>query len=170
MFRLFHVLLLAGILSICGVAQGQTLAAIRTAGHLNCGTVAATDDWNSQDVHGNLSALGAEICRAVAVAILGRDDAVTIPVFPAEPEALDALKSGSIQLAVGISPSATTAIQYGVGFGMPVFYDSQRIMVAKQSGITDLAGLRDKLICALDMSPPNGHCATNSLRAASNTP
>ena len=27
-------------------------------------------------------------------------------------------------------------------------------MVAKESGITDLAGLRDQLICALDMSPP----------------
>ena len=27
-------------------------------------------------------------------------------------------------------------------------------MVAKESGIADLAGLRDKLICALDMSPP----------------
>jgi len=35
-----------------------------------------------------------------------------------------------------------------------VFYDSQRILVAKQSGITDLAGLRDQVICALDMSPP----------------
>jgi len=28
------------------------------------------------------------------------------------------------------------------------------LMVSKRSGITDLAGLRNKLICALDMSPP----------------
>jgi general L-amino acid transport system substrate-binding protein len=41
-----------------------------------------------------------------------------------------------------------------VGFGPPIFYDSQRIMVAKQSGITDLSGLRDQLICARDLSPP----------------
>jgi general L-amino acid transport system substrate-binding protein len=55
---------------------------------------------------------------------------------------------------VGISPSATAASQFEVGFGPPVFYDSQRFLVARQSGIADLAGLRDHVICALEMSPP----------------
>jgi general L-amino acid transport system substrate-binding protein len=154
MFRFLCGTLLFGFLALGGAAQAQTLAAIRAAHHLNCGTVQGEDDWNGQDIHGNLSALGAEICRAVAVAILGDRMALTIPVFPAEPEALSALKAGTVQLAIGISPSASTAVQYGVGFGPPVFYDSQRIMVGKSSGITDLAGLRDQLICALDMTPP----------------
>jgi general L-amino acid transport system substrate-binding protein len=154
MFRLLYGSLLAGLLSLSGVAQAQTLASVRTAHHLTCGTVQGADDWNGEDLHGNLSGLGTDICRAVAVAILGTEDGLTIASFPAEPEALDALKAGTIQLAVGISPSTTTAMQYGVGFGPPVFYDSQRIMVSKQSGITDLAGLRDQLICALDMTPP----------------
>jgi len=160
MFRLLPGFLLAGllsfswILSLGGVAHAQTLAAIRAAHHLNCGTVQGTDDWNGEDIHGNLSALGAEVCRAVSVAILGTEDGLTIPVFPAEPEALRTLKAGPIQLAVGISPSTSTATQYGVAFGPPVFYDSQRIMVSKQSRITDLAGLHDQLICALDMTPP----------------
>ena len=78
---------------------------------------------------------------------------LTIQSFPAEPEALNALKAGAIQLAIGISPSASTATHFGVAFGPPVFYDAQRLLVAKQSGITELAGLRDKLICALDTSP-----------------
>ena len=90
----------------------------------------------------------------MAVAILGDAQGLAIHAFPAEPEALSALKAGDVKLAVGISPSATVAMQFGVGFGPPVFFDSQRIMVAQQSGITNLAGLRDKLICALDMSPP----------------
>ncbi len=154
MFRLLHGILLGGLLAFCGVAHAQTLAAVRAAHSLSCGTVQGVDDWNGADIHGNLSALGAEICRAVAVAILGSEAGLKIPVFPAEPEALGALKASTIQLAIGISPSPTTAIQYGVGFGPPVFYDSQRIMVAKQSRITDLAGLRDQLICALDMTPP----------------
>ena len=154
MFRLLHGFLLASFLSSLGVAHAQTLAAVRAAHHLNCGTIQGADDWNGEDVHGNISALGADVCRAVAVAMLGTENGLTISVFPAEPEALNALKAGTLQLAIGISPSATTAVQYGVGFGPPVFYDSQRVMVSKQSGITDLAGLRDQLVCALDMTPP----------------
>ena len=154
MSRLLLGFVLVGFLSLCGEARGQTLALVRTAHHLNCGTVQGTDDWNGEDVHGNLSALGGEICRAVAVAVLGTQDGLTIAVYPAEPEALAALKTEAIQLAIGISPSASTAVQYGVSFGPPVFYDSQRIMVAKQSGINNLFQLRDQLICALDMTPP----------------
>jgi general L-amino acid transport system substrate-binding protein len=125
MFRSFYGLFLVAFLSAVGTAHAQTLAAVRAAHHLNCGTIQAADDWNGQDIHGNLSALGAEICRAVAVAILGAQVGLTIPVFPAEPEALNALKTGTVQLAIGFSPSTSTAIQYGIAFGPPVFYDSQ---------------------------------------------
>ena len=152
--RLLHTLFFTALLSLAGAAQAQTLVAVRAAHHLDCGTVQSADDWNGEDVHGNLSELGADICRAVAVAILGDADGLVIHVFPAEPEALDALKAGTIQLAVGISPSATIATQYGVAFGPPVFFDSQRIMLSRQSGIIELSGLRDQLICALDMTPP----------------
>ncbi len=141
-------------MAFASVADAQTLDAVRKARHLDCGVVQGVDDWNGEDVHGNLSALGGEICRAVAVAILGSADGLAIHVFPAEPEAFNALKAGGVQLAVGVSPSATSAMQFGVSFGSPVFYDTQRLMVARQSGIADVSGLRDQLICALDMSPP----------------
>ena len=174
--RLLQYLLLSTFVSLSGAAQAQLkppaqsgsliraksrtqgepqiLASVRDAHRFDCGTVRAADDWNSQDVHGDLSAFGTDICRAVAVAILGPDAAATITAYPAEPEALGALKSGAIQLAVGISPSATAAVQFGLAFGPPVFYDSVRIMVDKLSGIRSLSDLRNQLICALDMSPP----------------
>jgi general L-amino acid transport system substrate-binding protein len=159
MFRSLFGLLVAALLSLPGALhaqtlQAQTLQAVRAAHHLDCGTVQNADDWSADDIHGDLSPLGADICRAVAVAILGSADDVTINNFPAERDALNALKSGAIQLAVGISPSTETATRFGVGFGPTVFYDSQRILVSKQSGITTLAGLRDQLICAFDLSPP----------------
>jgi general L-amino acid transport system substrate-binding protein len=152
--RFLYRLFLLGLLSFSCAAHAQTLAAIRSGHHLDCGTVQSADDWNSEEVHGDLSAVGGEICRAVAIAILGDTNGLAIHAFPAEHEALAALKAGSVQLVIGVSPSAAVAMQFGVGFGPPVFYDSQRIMVAKQSGLTDLAGLRDQVICALDMSPP----------------
>jgi len=154
MFRLASGLFVLGLLSLGCAAHPKTLAAIKASHHLDCGTVQGVDDWNGEDVHGDLSGLGGEICRAVAVAILGDARGLAIHAFPAEPEALSALKTGRVQLAIGVSPSTTVAMQFGVGFGPPVFFDSQRIMVAKQSGITNLAGLRDQVICALDTSPP----------------
>ena len=153
MTRLLLGLLAGGLLAYASVVHAQTLESIRAAHHMECGTVLGVDDWNGEDIHGNLSALEAEVCRAVAVAIFGDAGSLTIRAFPAEPEALNALKAGTIQLATGISPSASTAMHFGIGFGPPIFYDSQRLMVSKRSGITKLAGLRDKLICALDMSP-----------------
>jgi general L-amino acid transport system substrate-binding protein len=135
-------------------AQGQTLKALQAAHHVDCGTVAPADDWDGLEIHGDLSGLGGEICRAVAVAISGDANGLVLHPFPGEPEAFAALKSGAVQLVVGVSPSTTAAMQYGVGFGPPVYYDSQRLLVAKQSGIVDLQGLRNQLICALDMSPP----------------
>lgn len=152
--RLLLSLFAGSLLAQASVVHAQTLQSIRAAHHMECGTVAGADDWNGEDLHGNLSALEAEVCRAIAVAILGDADAVKIQAFPAEPEALNALKAGAIQLVIGVSPSASTAVHFGVGFGPPIFYDSQRLMVSKLSGVTELAGLRDKLICALDMSPP----------------
>jgi general L-amino acid transport system substrate-binding protein len=153
MLRLLLGLFATGVMALTSVVHAQTLESIRAAHHMECGTVMGVDDWNGEDVHGNLSALEGEVCRAVAVAIFGDAGALTIQAFPAEPEALNALKAGAIQLAIGISPSASTAMHFGVGFGPPVFYDSQRLLVSKLTGIKDLTGLRDKLICALDMSP-----------------
>jgi general L-amino acid transport system substrate-binding protein len=155
MRRLVSGLLACGLFAVLSTsARAQTLESIRADHKMECGTVIGMDDWNSEDVHGNLSALETEICHAVAVAIFGDAGGLMIHPFPAEPEALNALKAGTIQLAIGISPSATTGTQYGVGFGAPVFYDSQRLLVSKLSGITQLADLRDKVICALDMKPP----------------
>ena len=159
MNRFCRIVLVTGLLPLCRPAHAQILSAIRSADHLDCATLQGVDDWNGMDIHGDLSGLGAEICRAVATAILGTPDLgtpdkLTIHVFPGEPEALAALKDGNVALAVGISPSTTNAVQYGIGFGPPVFYDSQRIMLAKQTEIKTLAGLRDQLICALDLTPP----------------
>jgi general L-amino acid transport system substrate-binding protein len=152
--RLLCLLTAIALIAWPFASRAQTLDAVRAAGRLECGVVQGVDDWNGEDVHGDLSALGREICRAVATAVFGNSDAAAIHAFPGEPEALGALKAGAIQLAVGVSPTTSAAIRLGVAFGRPVFYDSQRVMVAKQSGIRGLDGLRDKLICAMDLRPP----------------
>ncbi len=149
-FRIFVAL----SLGLSAAAQAQTLSAIKSSRHFDCGTVQNVDDWSSEVVHGDLSALGGEICRAVAVAILGDAGALAIHAFPSEQDAIAALAAGKIQLAVGVSPSAALAAKFGLAYARPIFFDSQRFLVAKDSGVADIEGLRDKLICALDMSAP----------------
>jgi len=121
MFRWVAQALILILISLASSADAQVLATIKASHHLDCGTVQSVDDWNGEDIHGDLSALGGEICRAVAIAVLGDAEGLSIHAYPAEPEALAALKAGKIQLAVGISPSATVATQFGVDFGPPVF-------------------------------------------------
>jgi general L-amino acid transport system substrate-binding protein len=150
LFRCFAAL----AISVATSAQAATLTEIKTSRHFDCGTVQNIDDWNGLDMHGDLSALEGEICRAVAVAILGDDSGLVLHAYPGEPEALAALQAGRIALAAGVSPSAALAMKDGLAYARPIFFDSQRLLIAKQSAAAEIAGLRDQLICALDMSPP----------------
>ena len=156
MSRLWLVIvpLVVAVAALFDPAHAREVDDIRRSGHLDCGTVQNADDWDGASIHGDLSAFEGEICRAVAVAILGDSGRLNLRPFPAENEGLRALQAKEVPLVVGLSPAASTAVHFGVAFGKPVFYDSQRILVSRLSGITQLAGLRDQLICALDMSPP----------------
>lgn len=131
----------------------HSLDAVERGGRLACGTIEAAEDWNGQDQHGDLSALTREICRAVAAAILGNADKVDVVAFPGEPDALAGLHSGALQVVMGVTPSAEAAMQWGVGYGPAVFYDSERFMVLEQLGLAGVADLKDKLVCAMENSP-----------------
>ena len=152
--RFHRFLMVLALIAWPLMPRAQVLGAVRASGHLACGVVQGADDWNGEDLHGDLSAFEGEICRAVAAAILGDAGAAEIHDFPGELEALKALQSGSVQLAVGVSPTTSAAMHLGIAFGRAIYYDSQRILVAKQSGIRDLEGLRGKLICARSLTPP----------------
>ena len=135
-------------------AQAETIAAVKSSRHFDCGVVQNVDDWNGEDMHGDLSALEGEICRAVAVAILGDARGLVVRRYPGEPEAIAALQAGQIQLAAGLSPSAALAAKYGLAYARPIYFDSQRFLVARDAGLVGVAGLRDRTICALDLTPP----------------
>ncbi len=138
------------------VAEPQGMAvipAIHNARRLVCGIVETVDDWDGQGEHGNLSTLGSAFCEALAVAVLGSNAPVEVVRFPAEAEALQAVKAGQVHIAAGISPSAESAMQYGVTFGPPLFYDTQRFMVPAAAGFKGAAGLQGKLICAMNNTP-----------------
>lgn len=129
------------------------ISAIHGAGRFICGVVEPVDDWDGRGEHGNLASLGTAFCEAVAVVVLGRNAPVEVVSFPAETEAFEALKTHRVHLVAGLSPSAEAAMQYGVSFGRPFFFDTQRFLVPASAGRKSVASLRDNLICAMNNSP-----------------
>jgi general L-amino acid transport system substrate-binding protein len=135
---------------------GAVLDRVRAAHALRCGVVGETADWNKVDLHGNLSALGAALCKAVAVSILGRPDAANISRFNVEGEALHAMRQGSLDVVMGATPSPGARALNGTHFGAVIFYDPVQVMVRAGSGIERLEDLAGKKVCAIDGADTEG--------------
>ena len=84
---------------------GATLDRIKAAGSLPCGINIEEPEYSTQDAHGNHSVFDADICKAMAVAVLGSNAKFTIVPFRDEQDALKALKSGQIALLATGSPN-----------------------------------------------------------------
>ena len=136
------------------VHAGTTLDRIKAAGSLPCGINIEEPEYSTQDAHGNHSVFDADICKAVAVAVLGSNAKFTVVPFRDEQDALTALKSGQIALLATGSPNFINTASFnttnvGFGFARPMFYDYQGFLVNKTMGINSPQDLAGKKICYL---------------------
>ena len=125
-----------------------TLNRIRAAGSLFCGVDTEEPEWTLADAHGNHAAFDEDICKAVAVAVLGADAKATIKYFRDEAASLAALKSGAIDLLA----TASLVIGNDNGtflFARPVFYDFQGFLVNKDSGYSSAQDFKSRKVCYL---------------------
>jgi general L-amino acid transport system substrate-binding protein len=129
---------------------GQVLDKVRAAGKLACGVIAEVPEFNKDDLHGGLSDLGREICKAVAVAVFGDKAKMEATAFQAEQLGLQALAAGKVDLLVGVTPTATNRALHGVSFGPPIFFDAQGFIVEKSSGIASIKDLAGRKLCFID--------------------
>jgi len=139
-----------GFADIPPIAAGATLRQIQAAGELHCGVVVAREDWNKVDLHGDLSALNVEICKAVGIAALGTRAKIDITTFNSELEAEQGLSHSRVDLVVGVSPSVSAAAHWQVTFGPPVFYDGLAVLVRPDVPATHLSDLAGRKICVID--------------------
>ncbi len=126
-----------------------TLERIRAAGFLNCGIDVEQPEYSTQDAHGNHGAFDLDICKAVAVAVLGPNAKFTVKPFRDEQDSLKALKSGEIALLATGSPNYINSTNAGFGFSRPIFYDYQGFLVNTTMGIRSPKDLAGKKICFL---------------------
>ena len=147
-------ILLLSFLLAASAQAGTTLDAVRKTHALSCGAMTAVNDETKDDTHGDTSAFGADVCRAVAAAAHA---SVTVHAFPSEELALKALDAGTIALFVGGSPNPGLARKYGVSYLRPVFYDSQGLLVHKDRGIHALRDLAGKHVCFIGTTEAERH-------------
>ena len=120
------------------VKQGQTLA---------CGVIAVPEDYGKADMHGTLDVFGSDLCRAVAVAVVGDAAKVVVRFFPDERHGFDAIKAGKLDVLFGASLSSSAEETYGLKFGRPVFYDAEGLLVRRDNGIASFSDLAGKPVC-----------------------
>lgn len=143
---------LACVASFCiGPALASpTLDKVRAAHALACGVVAVPEDWTKTDLHGPLAPLGTEICKAVAVAVLGVQAKVSLKPYQSELEAEEGLHKGETDLIVGVTPDATSMWHWNISFGPPVFYDGLGFLVRKDAPVHSVAGLAGLKVCFIE--------------------
>jgi general L-amino acid transport system substrate-binding protein len=120
------------------------------AGTLKCGVITEPFDWNKQDLHGNLAALEAEICRATAAALFGRPDRVELQAYNTEEEGLNGLRHGASDIVAGITPSAQQEATGKIRFSLPIFEDTLGFMVHRAEGIHSIADITGHKLCYIE--------------------
>jgi general L-amino acid transport system substrate-binding protein len=128
---------------------GSTLEKVKSAGSLPCGTNTEEPEYTLQDAHGSHADLDTDICKALAVAVLGANAKLTVVPFQDEEDALKALQSGKIAVLATGTPNFINTTDRGFGFAPPIYYDYQGFLVNKTMGITSPRDLAGKKICFL---------------------
>ncbi len=150
--------IIGGLVCLAGVVlsamarrteASPTLRKIRAAGSVMCGINTEEAEYSTEDAHGNHSVFDVDICRAVAVAVLGRDARFSVVPYRAEKDALGALKSAKIDVLATGSLKLLTTANTGLGCSRPILYDYQGFLVNRRSGIVSAKDLAGKKVCFL---------------------
>ncbi|MEO3470383.1 amino acid ABC transporter substrate-binding protein [Roseomonas sp. CAU 1739] len=147
----FAGLATAAVLAVAGQASAQTgpdtVAAIRARGQLICGVAVNAPGFALPDSRGEFHGLDVDMCRAVAVAILG--DATKVRFVPnTTVQRFPMLQSGEIDLLVrNTTISMARETQLGLAFAGINFYDGQGFMVRRSSNVTSARQLDGATVC-----------------------
>ncbi len=142
-------------LSTAQAHASTVLDRIRAAHSLTCGVVKEEEDYSRATDHGNRAAFDIDMCKAVAVAVLGSGARFTVKVYPDEPEGTAALAKGEVDLLPTASPTVKNQTA-GLAFAAPTFYDAQGFLVRTDPAVHTARDLAGKKVCYLTGSEADG--------------
>jgi general L-amino acid transport system substrate-binding protein len=126
---------------------GATLDAVMDRGAVRCGVSGSLAGFSIPDSKGVMQGLDADICRAVAAAVLGDAEAVEFVPLSAT-QRFTALQSGEVDvLSRNTTWTLTRDTALGLNFTNVTFYDGQGFMVRTDLGVSSSSELDGAAIC-----------------------
>ena len=139
--------LIASLSVMSGTAKATTLEDVKARGLLNCGVNTGLTGFAAPDAQGIYQGFDADLCKAVAAAVLG--DAAKVRYLPTTTEgAFAALSAGEVDLLARNTAwtlSRDTSLQ--ADFVAVSYYDGQGFMVKQDLGISSARELDGARIC-----------------------
>jgi len=140
-------LAVAGILVAGQAYAGATLNGIKDRGAVRCGVSGSLAGFSLPDSQGVMQGLDADVCRAVAAAVLGDAEAVEFVALSAQ-QRFTALQSGEVDvLSRNTTWTLTRDTSLGLDFTGVTFYDGQGFMVPTSLGVSSASELDGAAIC-----------------------
>lgn len=142
--------LLGALFAVPASAQSPTVKKIQDRGKLLCSAPAGGyQGFYEVDDKGQWKGLEADLCRALAVSILGAaDKASPVPVSFAQ--RFPALQSGDLDVVLMVT---TWTLQrdttLGFQFSNPYFFGGAQFMVKKSIGVTSATQLNNATVCVI---------------------
>lgn len=130
-------------------SAGPTLAAVKARGTLVCGTSTGAAGFSLPDSRGEYRGIDADLCRAVAGAVLG--DPTKLRWVPLTTQArLPALQSGQIDVLIRtVTWTQGRDTANGLNFTAISFFDGQGFMLRKSLNVTKATDLAGASICVV---------------------
>lgn len=129
--------------------DGGTVDAVRRRGVLRCG-IGAISEYAWRDDTGRMMGFRADLCRAIAAAVLDAPDAVEfVPLIASK--RFETLQKGAVDLLIaGVTWTLTREGDLGLVFTTPVLYDGQGFIARRSLGITRMAEIAEPVkVCVI---------------------
>ncbi len=126
-----------------------TLSAVKSRGVLNCGVIGTAANFSLPDNQGVMRGLDADLCRAVAAAVLGDAGKVKfVNLTPAQ--RLVAVQSGEVDVTYSLLTwTLTRESKSGVQFTGIYFFDTYGFLVPKSLKLATATKLNNASICMI---------------------
>jgi general L-amino acid transport system substrate-binding protein len=122
---------------------------VRAAGVLRCGIDVEEAEYSTSGDHGNREAFDADLCRAVAAAVLGDNARLSVAHYPDDGAAMQGLGTGEVEMVPTLTDDFTHSVGTHLEFTRPVLWDSVGFLVPASSSVTRARELSGRKICFL---------------------